>query len=160
MNMTDTKPFQETVNYAGFWIRSGAAILDSVLIMLLTSPLLYVIYGDSYLNTDDFIQGAPDFLISYILPFIATILFWIYKSATPGKMVVKVRIVDQKTGQPPTTQQSIIRYLGYFVSTIPLGLGIFWIAWDNNKQGWHDKMAGTVVIHFSKTSDSDLPKFI
>jgi uncharacterized RDD family membrane protein YckC len=35
----------------------------------------------------------------------------------------------------------IVRYLGYFVSSIPFGLGLFWVAFDARKQGWHDKMA-------------------
>jgi uncharacterized RDD family membrane protein YckC len=40
-----------------------------------------------------------------------------------------------------------VRYLGYFVSALPLGLGFFWVAWDKRKQGFHDKLAKTVVIH-------------
>jgi uncharacterized RDD family membrane protein YckC len=44
------------------------------------------------------------------------------------------------------------RYLGYFVSTIPFGLGLFWIGWDKRKQGWHDKLAGTVVIRAPRHS--------
>jgi uncharacterized RDD family membrane protein YckC len=61
-------------------------------------------------------------------------------------MVVSAKIVDAKTGGKPTTQQLVVRYLGYFVSTIPLGLGLLWVAFDPRKQGWHDKMAGTVVV--------------
>ena len=79
-------------------------------------------------------------------PFIATISFWVYKQATPGKMTIKVKIVDAKTGGKPTLQQFIIRFLGYFVAVLPLGLGIVWVAWDSRKQGWHDKMAGTLVV--------------
>ena len=40
----------------------------------------------------------------------------------------------------------MIRYLGYYVSAIPFGLGLLWVAFDPRKQGWHDKMAGTVVV--------------
>ena len=61
-------------------------------------------------------------------------------------MTIKAKIVDAKTGEKPTLTQFIIRYLGYFVAVIPLGLGIFWVAWDSKKQGWHDKMAGTLVV--------------
>ena len=42
--------------------------------------------------------------------------------------------------------QSIGRYLAYFLSTLPFGLGLLWVAWDPKKQGWHDKLAGTVVV--------------
>ena len=38
------------------------------------------------------------------------------------------------------------RYFAYFVSTIPLGLGCFWVAWDERKQAWHDKLAHTLCV--------------
>jgi uncharacterized RDD family membrane protein YckC len=61
-------------------------------------------------------------------------------------MVFKARIVDAESGGPLTTGQSIGRYLGYYVSLLGLGLGFVWVAFDARKQGWHDKLAGTVVI--------------
>jgi|TARA_B110000914_G_scaffold24035_1_gene17946 uncharacterized RDD family membrane protein YckC len=132
--------------YVGFWSRLGASIIDSIIIIVITLPTLYLIYGGDYFNSEEFIQGFSDVIISYVFPLVATILFWIYKCATPGKIALSVKIVDAKTGNNPTVRQSIIRYLGYYVSLIPLGLGFLWIAWDAKKQGWHDKMAGTVVI--------------
>jgi uncharacterized RDD family membrane protein YckC len=132
--------------YVGFWSRLGASIIDSIIIIVITLPTLYLIYGGDYFNSEEFIQGFSDLIISYVFPLVATILFWIYKCATPGKIALSVKIVDAKTGNNPTVRQSTIRYLGYYVSLIPLGLGFLWIAWDAKKQGWHDKMAGTVVI--------------
>lgn len=73
-------------------------------------------------------------------------LFWVYRQATPGKMVISARIVDARTGGKPGTGQLIGRYLGYYVSIIPLLLGLVWVAFDARKQGWHDKLAGTVVV--------------
>jgi uncharacterized RDD family membrane protein YckC len=61
-------------------------------------------------------------------------------------MAVAATIVDAKTGRKPTMRQWIIRYLGYIVSLLPLGLGYYWVGWDKRKQGWHDKMANTVVV--------------
>ena len=61
-------------------------------------------------------------------------------------MAISARVVDAKTGGRLTVGQSIGRYLGYFVSTIPFGLGLLWVAFDPKKQGWHDKLAGTVVV--------------
>ncbi|MDO6568840.1 RDD family protein [Alteromonas sp. 1_MG-2023] len=146
MNSTDTLDSTTQQEYAGFWVRFGASIIDSILLVAITSPILYLIYGRTYWESEAYIAGIPDFIISYIFPLVATILFWIYKSATPGKMALKVKVVDAKSGSTPTPQQSIIRYLGYYVSILPLGLGFFWVMWDAKKQGWHDKMAGTVVI--------------
>lgn len=132
--------------YAGFWIRTGAAIIDSILMMIIILPILTAIYGTSYWESDSLVLGFGDVMFNYILPAIAVIAFWVYKSATPGKMITKLTIVDAKTGGKPSTGQFIGRYLGYYISTIPLFLGIIWVGIDKRKQGWHDKLAGTVVI--------------
>jgi uncharacterized RDD family membrane protein YckC len=67
-------------------------------------------------------------------------------SATPGKLAMNIRIVDAKTGELPSTGRLVVRLACYFVSAAVLYLGFFWIAIDRRKQGWHDKIAGTVVI--------------
>ncbi len=132
--------------YAGFWIRTGAAIIDTILLLIIIYPVLTAIYGKDYWVSESFIQGSWAVVFNYILPAIAVILFWSYKSATPGKMATKLTIVDAKTGGKPSTGQFIGRYLGYYVAMIPLFLGIIWVGIDKRKQGWHDKLAGTVVI--------------
>jgi hypothetical protein len=65
---------------------------------------------------------------------------------TPGKMLLRLRVVDAHTGQAISTPKAIGRYLGYYVSVLPLMLGIIWVGIDKKKQGFHDKLAGTVVI--------------
>lgn len=138
----------DEMEYAGFWARTGATLIDTLLLMLITVPLLIGIYGWAYFDADqtDFIAGPADFLISWVLPAIAVIIFWIMRQATPGKMAISARIVDASSGKPASTSQLVGRYFAYFVSLIPLGLGIVWVAFDQRKQGWHDKLAGTVVI--------------
>lgn len=138
----------EEIRYAGFWIRVAAALIDTIFIILITLPLLMMVYGSDYFSAASGtpVNGIWDFIISYVLPAVAVIMFWIYRSATPGKMMVKVKIVDAKTGGKPSTGQCIGRYFAYYVSTLPLGLGIFWVAFDKRKRGWHDILAGTVVI--------------
>jgi uncharacterized RDD family membrane protein YckC len=74
------------------------------------------------------------------------IVFWVYKSATPGKLATRLAIVDAKTGEKPSTGQFIGRYFAYYVSIIPFFLGFIWVGIDKRKQGFHDKLAGTVVI--------------
>jgi uncharacterized RDD family membrane protein YckC len=61
-------------------------------------------------------------------------------------MAIGARIVDAGSGAAPTGRRLFVRYLGYYVSTLPLLLGFLWVAFDPRKQGWHDKMAGTVVV--------------
>ncbi|HTN48471.1 MAG TPA: RDD family protein [Burkholderiaceae bacterium] len=136
------------MEYVGFWARVLAALIDSVLVLLVIGPVLYWIYGPSYLATAGLggAAGTVDVLLNWVFPAVAVVVFWIYRQATPGKMVIGAKIVDATTGMPPTTGQLIGRYLGYYVSMIPCFLGMLWIAFDARKQGWHDKLAGTVVI--------------
>ncbi len=136
--------------YAGFWIRVFATLIDAVLILVITLPILIWIYGIEYFHSETLIAGVWDFLLSWVFPAIAVILFWIYRSATPGKIAVRARIVDAKTGRHLTTAQCIGRYFAYFISILPLMLGFIWVGFDRRKQGWHDKLAGTVVIKEKK----------
>ena len=139
---------EQNVEYAGFWVRVGATIIDTLLIMAVLMPLLVAIYGWGYFDAAStrLFVGPADFLLSWVAPAVAVIVFWIYKQATPGKMALSIRIVDAATGNPPSTPQCVGRYFAYFVSIFPLGLGLIWVAFDKRKQGWHDKLAGTVVI--------------
>ena len=135
------------VEYAGFWIRTGAAVIDSVLVVAVTFPLLIWIYGWAYLGEQTgMFAGPADMLISLVLPAVAVVVFWLYRQATPGKMILSLHVVDADTGNTLSVGQSIGRYLAYYVSLIPLCLGFVWIAFDRRKQGWHDKLAKTVVI--------------
>ncbi|HHH54024.1 MAG TPA: RDD family protein [Bacteroidetes bacterium] len=141
------------LEYAGFWIRVGASLLDTLMLLIITLPITLMIYGDSFWENESMIMGPADFLINYIFPAIVVIAFWLYKSATPGKMILGLKVVDINSGKPLSTRQAIGRYLGYSVSAIPLLLGIFWIAWDRKKQGWHDKLANSAVIRDRNTVD-------
>lgn len=136
----------EDKQYAGFWIRFGASFIDSLLMIIIFAPLVTIIYGRSYWTDPQIIKGFWDVVVNYILPVLAIMTFWIYKSATPGKMVTKLIIVDAKTGGKPTLTQFVIRYMGYYVSLLPCFLGFLWAAFDRRKQAWHDKLAGTIVI--------------
>lgn len=132
--------------YAGFWVRVGAALIDSILLFLVISPLMTAIYGMHYWTSPNYFVGFWDVVVNYLLPAIAIIIFWIYRSATPGKMMLKLTIVDAKTGGLPSKGQYIGRYLAYYVSAIPLFLGLIWVGIDKRKQGWHDMLAGTLVL--------------
>ena len=134
--------------YTGFWIRTGAALIDAVLIMAVTYPILYAIYGADYFDDQKkgFTAGPLDFLITWVAPAVAAIAFWRAKQGTPGKLALSLRVVDVQSGETLTLGQSVGRYFAYFVSMLPLGLGLFWVGIDARKQGWHDKLARTVVI--------------
>jgi uncharacterized RDD family membrane protein YckC len=134
------------LEYVGFWPRLGATIIDSILVIVICYPLLTLIYGKQYWSSTALVQGPADLLLNWVLPAIAVVLFWVYRQATPGKMAIKARIVDARTGGRPSTAQLIGRYFAYYLSAIPLMLGFLWIAFDARKQGWHDRLANTVVV--------------
>lgn len=136
----------QEVNYAGFWIRVGASIIDTIWLLLLTLSLGWMIYGAIYFESTELSMGFADIIITYLLPLFLTVMFWIYKSATPGKMMLGLKIVDATTLKKASGGRLFLRYIGYYVSTIVLFLGFLWVIWDSRKQGWHDKMANTVVI--------------
>ncbi len=156
---TDEQP-----NYAGFWRRTAATLIDTVIFMLLTLPLLYIAYGAAYFSPDPaapLVAGGADIFINYILPLIIVVLLWVKLGATPGKMLLNCKVVDARTGQLPGVGQSILRYFAYLISTLPLMLGFLWIAWDKRKQGFHDKIAGTVVLHvIPSEADKSLEQLI
>lgn len=136
----------KTYTYAGFWIRFVAQIIDQIVLAMVTLPLGYMIYGNAYFNSDATYLGIADVIITTVLPSIAIIYLWLKYSATPGKMIFNLKVLDEKTGNPITLKQSIIRYFGYIVSTIFIFIGFIWAGFDKKKQSWHDKMAKTVVV--------------
>ncbi|MEO8279365.1 MAG: RDD family protein [Ideonella sp.] len=139
-------PDPTELDYVGFWLRVWASLIDTAIVCALIFPILTMTYGWAYWDGSKLIQGPIDFLVSWLAPAVAVVLFWIARQATPGKMAIGARVVDAKTGGKPGNGQLILRYLGYFVSTVPLFLGLIWVAFDPRKQGWHDKLAGTVVV--------------
>jgi len=132
--------------YVGFWPRMWATLIDTVIVSAIVFPILFAVYGKEYFLGGALVSGYFDTLLNYIFPALAILIFWNYKSATPGKIALKMIIVDAQTGKAPSKGQLIGRYFAYYLSLLPLGLGFLWIAWDERKQGWHDKLAGTVVI--------------
>ena len=73
---------------------------------------------------------------------------------TPGKMLLGLRVV-RISGEPLGFGIAFLRWVGYIVSTLPLWLGFLWIALDGKKQGWHDKIAATLVIRTDCKPDTD-----
>ena len=71
--------------------------------------------------------------------------WWTHGGQTPGYRMMGLRIVRERDGGPITTGQAIGRLLSYIVSAF-FYLGFIWILFDARRQGWHDKLAGTVVI--------------
>ena len=123
--------------YAGFGIRFVAMLLDGIIIGI---PIfLLTLFFKTLLGIDAF---------SYILQ-LAAIIFTIYmdgmKGGTPGKLILKLKIVNDQ-GKLIGIPAAILRYIGKFVSMLTFGIGFLMILWTKKKQGLHDKIAGTFVV--------------
>lgn len=85
-------------------------------------------------------------LLVFIMNFLITgtyfVGFWTYCSATPGKMIMRMKIVDAETLEKPTKWQFVKRFLGYI--TIPLG--IWFVPFSKQHRALHDILSGTAVI--------------
>jgi uncharacterized RDD family membrane protein YckC len=132
--------------YVGLLRRGGAAIIDLMILGIVTMPPLYAVYGEQIFEADRLLLGRFDFFVTYLLPAVYAVGFWYFKQATPGKMAASAIVVDARSGGPVPLARLIGRYFAYFVSALPFGLGFLWIAVDRRKQGWHDKLVRTVVI--------------
>ncbi len=160
---------KENLEYVGFWHRVFANFIDIFLFGFLLTPfikkylpflngasqnsvldigevfLVYSFYGLEGIAPIiwDFLRGE---ILPRVIPFLMVILFWFFFSATPGKMIIRSKIVNVKTGGKPSILQFVLRYFVYFITYLIFFIGFFWIAFDRKKQGLHDLLAGTVVV--------------
>lgn len=123
----------EITEYAGFWIRFAAALIDGVIVMIATLFPLVVSFGP--------------FIASPII--IGGLYYWLLtglNGQTIGKMAVGVKVVNARGAVPGLGISALREIPGKIVSSIIFCVGYLWIAGDAKKQGWHDKIAGTYVV--------------
>ncbi len=140
--------------YVGFWARVAAALVDTVWMLPLVAVWLVVVSGGwrrlSLERLLEWAQSSSEQLLLFAALALVVVPLWMRRSATPGKQLIDARIVDAVTLGPPSPRQLLIRYAGYLLATVPLCLGFVWVAFDRRKQGWHDKLANTVVIRVKR----------
>ena len=141
--------------YAGFWIRVGANVLDVLILAAVNQVLLLAsggwrVFGGGgggkALGAVSFSLGTFEIGVAGVLPPIVIIGSWIALGASPGKLILRLRIVDEPTGGRPTAWQCIGRYFMALIGILCAGLGYLWIGIDPRKQGWHDKVVRTLVV--------------
>lgn len=128
---------------AGFLMRVSALIIDEIILVSLTFILLQglrLLIGPNLLHSIWFI------IIFYeLLDYNYYTLFWLFGGQTPGKRLMKTRLI-KVDGSNFTYKDAFIRYWTWMIGVALLGIGYFWIAWHKDKQGWNDIMAKTYVI--------------
>jgi uncharacterized RDD family membrane protein YckC len=75
-----------------------------------------------------------------------SVVSWSWFGRTPGKALLGLAVTTQD-GAPLGVLRSLLRFVGYLLSTIPLGAGFLWILIDDHRRGWHDHLAGTRVVY-------------
>ena len=115
---------------AGFWERMGAAFLDMVIVG--------VVAGLTHV--------APLGVLIAVAYFGG---MWAWKQTTIGGIVIGLKVV-RIDGRPFTFVTALVRALAAIFSVIVFFFGFIWIGWDVEKQGWHDKIAGTVVVRMPR----------
>jgi uncharacterized RDD family membrane protein YckC len=158
----------QPVEYAGFLPRFAAVLIDLLVLLIIITPLVFFFSKGAYLPGFDpegdvaaQLANIPFdwsyLLINDLLPMVLVIFFWIRFRGTPGKQLMSCEVVDATTFNNLTLGQAIIRYLGYYLSSLPLCLGFLWVIWDKKKRGFHDLLAHTVVIRVDQDDLSEQP---
>ncbi|MEN9402397.1 MAG: hypothetical protein RL091_1100, partial [Verrucomicrobiota bacterium] len=86
------------------------------------------------------------------LPFwfaVYSITMWATKGTTIGGIICGIRVV-RLDDRPIDWGVAIVRALGAFLSLAVAGIGFIWVAFDDEKQSWHDKIAGTTIVKVPK----------
>jgi uncharacterized RDD family membrane protein YckC len=145
------------VRYGGFWIRFLAWIID----YFITAIPIWILFtvgsgltGVNLFQPDRFSSydlTAGAILVILVVDVMAVlwgigyfVYFW-SNGGTFGMKLFKLRVGDASTGQRIGVWRALLRYLGFIIATIPCYIGLIWAAFDGYKQGWHDKIANTIV---------------
>jgi uncharacterized RDD family membrane protein YckC len=139
------RPDEFALEYAGFWIRFGATIIDFIILLIILYTVSYTAFKPASGGIFEWSLLPIYSCIFWSLDIIYFVVFWTWRGQTPGKIVTGIKII-RTDSSPITWRYSLLRYLGCIVSTVILFIGFILIAFDSHKQGLHDKMADTYVV--------------
>ncbi len=134
-------------SYGGFWIRVVAYIIDAIILGII-GGILSVPLGVNYSDVNSLTSAAARTSngIDLVLSLVYFVGLWTYMGGSIGQRILGMRVVDATTGQPIGLGKAVIRWLGVLLSFFVCFIGVIWVAFDGRKQGWMDKIAGTVVV--------------
>lgn len=123
---------------AGFWRRTGAWVIDAVLLSIVSGILTGILAGG---------DNARGIGLNSLVGLAYYLYFWSAygHGQTLGNRALGIRVV-KTDGSELGIGTALLRYVGLIISFAALFIGVIWVAFDKNKQGWHDKIASTYVI--------------
>jgi uncharacterized RDD family membrane protein YckC len=133
-----TMPTAVTTEKASWWTRFFAVVIDSIAIGIVNGILTSVLYrGDT--------TGATG--LQTLLGVAYFVYFWSAygKGQTLGMRALNIKVI-RTDGSQLDLVGAFIRYIGLIISIACIFIGVIWAAFDGQKQGWHDKIAGTYVV--------------
>jgi len=157
--MTGLLTMREEYHYAGFWIRLVARVID--LILLLAAFNLFILVdrmgADAGLwtptgldNGIGFDQLSVENLARVVFFLLFPVFYYVYLHGaygqTFGKMALRIKVLNED-GSSLDYRKAFLRWLGYFLCDLTLNVGYVWAAFDTRKQGLHDKVCRTIVVH-------------
>lgn len=122
------------MGYAGFWPRAGGLWIDVIALGLVNQALHPLFHLSLHAG------------LYVVVPLGYFIILWATTGQTLGMWLAGVRVVRQEDGRRLGLRRSVVRLVGYLVNTVTCFAGFAWAAVDRRKQGWHDKMAGSLVV--------------
>jgi uncharacterized RDD family membrane protein YckC len=141
--------------YAGFWIRVAAAIIDGIILSIAFWVLIFI-FGFIAADTVSDADVEPNTIIAGVIGFYALIIggFLLYhalmesseRQATLGKIAVGIKVGDAK-GNKLSFANALGRTAAKYISQLILCIGYMMVGWDDRKQGLHDKIADTYVFY-------------
>jgi len=148
----------QQVRYGGFWIRFVAVFIDGIIVSIPVFILGFILglatavasnaSGNSNSSGANVATTGVGLLID-LIGLVVSISYFVYfwgRGQTLAMRLFHLRVADATTGQPIGYGRAGLRYVGYFLSAIVCYIGLIWAAFDSRKQGWHDKIASTVVL--------------
>jgi len=142
--------------YAGFWIRVVSSLLDFILIFIVQFPMRILIGSTTTILGENWQMPTPKIFFMNRMTRIGVgiLLVWLYRAGmesshfqgTLGKLAVQIKVTDLE-GNRISFERATGRHLAKFLSAISLGVGYLMVGFTPQKQGLHDRIAGTRVLY-------------
>ena len=133
---------------AGFWIRTLAYLIDGFLLSLVGGAFPYLVISTNTAANHAGGAGSSASGGSVFVSLVYFVIFWSHYGGgrTLGMRLIGLRVV-REDGSLLSVGHAILRWIGLWISFAVCFIGVLWVAGDARKQGWHDKIANTLVLH-------------